>query len=202
MVLLAALAGFVLVFALRLVRDDPGDGKFLYIVPICVIAIEFGRTWGVVSGLVALALVVVWSAIDDTGLTFVAYLTRGVSFVVVGWVTGRMADRLRTAADDAFDGRAPCRADARPRLHGGPPTGASSSSTAPWTETLGWKRAGAAARSRSSSSCIPRIASARSSRRRGSGPASDPSRCATATARRTAASAGSSGRRASIPPTG
>ena len=138
MVLLAALAGFVLVFALRLVRDDPGDGiTFLYIVPICVIAIEFGRTWGVVSGLVALALVVVWSAIDDTGLTFVAYLTRGVSFVVVGWVTGRMADRLRTAADDAFTAARHveltrdlvCTADLDGRLvelHG------------PWTETLGW----------------------------------------------------------------
>ena len=136
--LLAALAGFALVFVLRFVRESPGDGvTFLYVVPISVIAIEFGRVAGVVSGLVALALVAVWSVFGDAQLPLFAYLTRGVSFVVVGWLTGRMAERLRAAADDAYTAARHfelthdlvCTADSEGymvELHG------------PWEQTLGW----------------------------------------------------------------
>jgi diguanylate cyclase (GGDEF)-like protein/PAS domain S-box-containing protein len=137
-VLLAAIAGFALVFLLRTLSETPGDGvTFLYVIPISVVAIEFGRVWGVVSAVVALALFAIWTAIDDTGATTVAYLTRGASFVVVAWITGRMAERLRAAADDAFTAARHldlthdliCTADLDGRLvelHG------------PWEETLGW----------------------------------------------------------------
>jgi diguanylate cyclase (GGDEF)-like protein/PAS domain S-box-containing protein len=140
-VLLAALAGFVFVFLLRWARDDPAEGvTFLYVVPIAVIAIEFGRTAGIVSGLAAIGLVAVWSVFGDAGLTVVGYATRGVSFVVVGWLTGRMADRLRAAADDAYTAARHfdlthdlvCTANMDGYLI---------ELNGPWTATLGWSEA-------------------------------------------------------------
>ena len=47
-VLLVAIALFAIVFVLRFIRDEPGDGvTFLYVVPIILLAIEFGRLAGV-----------------------------------------------------------------------------------------------------------------------------------------------------------
>ncbi len=46
-VLLVALALFAIVFVLRFIREEPGDGvTFLYVVPISLLAIEFGRRPG------------------------------------------------------------------------------------------------------------------------------------------------------------
>ena len=101
-VLLVALAMFAVVFVLRFVREEPADGvTFLYVVPIILLAIEFGRTAGVLSGLVALALFAIWSQTEDTDVTFVAYLSRAITYVAVGALTGQMADRLRASAEDA-----------------------------------------------------------------------------------------------------
>jgi diguanylate cyclase (GGDEF)-like protein/PAS domain S-box-containing protein len=90
------------VFVLRLAASKPADGiTFLYVVPIIVLAIELGRVAGLLSGLAALALFAVWSSVDGQDLGVVAYLTRGVVFVGVGWLTGQMAERLRATAEDA-----------------------------------------------------------------------------------------------------
>ena len=101
-VLLVALAMFAIVFVLRFVREAPADGvTFLYVVPIILLAIEFGRNAGVLSGLVALVLFAIWSQADGAEVTFVAYLSRAIAYVVVGALTGQMAERLRATADDA-----------------------------------------------------------------------------------------------------
>ena len=103
--LAAAAAGFALVFALREAGGELGDGvTFLYVIPVILIAIEFGRTAGVLAGLVGLALFAIWAATGGTDVPLVAYLTRGVSFVVVGGLTGQMADRLRGSAEEAATG--------------------------------------------------------------------------------------------------
>jgi thiamine transporter ThiT len=72
---------------------------FLYVIPIILVALEYGPVAGVAAGLAAVGLYAIWDATTDNHVTFVAYLTRTVSFVVVGWLTGRMADRLRAAGE-------------------------------------------------------------------------------------------------------
>jgi diguanylate cyclase (GGDEF)-like protein/PAS domain S-box-containing protein len=140
-VLLVALALFAIVFVLRLIREEPGDGvTFLYVVPIILLAIEFGRLAGVLSGVAALLLFGLWSLIDSVDVSVVAYLTRAISFVVVGALTGQMAERLRATAEAAATAARHveltrdlvCTANLAGylvELHG------------PWPETLGWTEA-------------------------------------------------------------
>ena len=52
------------------------------------------------TGLISLGLFAIWS-FDAGGLGFVAYLTRGVMFLAVGWLAGTMAERLRATAEEA-----------------------------------------------------------------------------------------------------
>src|SRR5918998_728299 len=100
-VLAAALAGFALVLGLRFLRSGTADGiTILYIVPIIVLAIEFGRTAGLAGGLTALGLFAFWDVVDEQDVSLLGYVTRGIAFLFVGWLTGRMAERLRASATD------------------------------------------------------------------------------------------------------
>jgi diguanylate cyclase (GGDEF)-like protein/PAS domain S-box-containing protein len=139
-VLAAAVAGFALVFALRELGGAPGDGvTFLYVIPIILVALEYGPVAGIAAGLLAVALFAVWDATTDNHVTFVAYLTRTLSFVVVGWLTGRMADRLRTAADRAATGARHFEVS-RDLLCTANLDGYLVELNGAWEETLGWSR--------------------------------------------------------------
>ena len=61
MVLLVTLGLFGLVFGLRFAADAPRDGlTFLYVVPIILLAVEFGVGAGVAAGVAALGLFAIW----------------------------------------------------------------------------------------------------------------------------------------------
>ena len=138
--LAAAAAGFALVFALREAGGELGDGvTFLYVIPVILIAIEFGRTAGVAAGLVGLALFAIWAATGGTDVPLVAYLTRGVSFVVVGGLTGQMADRLRRSAEEAATGARHFEL-ARDLLCTANYDGYLVHLNGAWEDTLGWSR--------------------------------------------------------------
>jgi diguanylate cyclase (GGDEF)-like protein/PAS domain S-box-containing protein len=139
-VLAAAVAGFALVFALRQLGGAPDDGvTFLYVIPIILIALEYGPVAGVGAGLAAVALFAVWDATTDNHVTFVGYLTRTVSFLVVGGLTGRMADRLRTAAEQAATAARHFEL-ARDLLCTANLDGHLVELNGAWEETLGWSR--------------------------------------------------------------
>ncbi len=96
----AALAGvaaalFALTFAARLVVNDP-DALLanFYVIPIAVLAIEFGTRAGVLAAVAAVCLVVAWSAIDDVHLTALGYSSRLAALLVTGAVVGRFSERL------------------------------------------------------------------------------------------------------------
>ena len=104
-VLAAALAGYAIVFGLRELGGAPGDGvTFLYVIPIILVANEFGARAGALAGLAGVALFFVWASRPTTTSRWSPTLTRTVSFVLVGVLTGRMADRLRATAEDAAAG--------------------------------------------------------------------------------------------------
>ena len=88
---------FAAAFAARLVIDDP-DALLanFYIIPIAVLAIEFGTRAGLVAAAMALALVPAWSVINDVHVHPLGYVARGAAFVITAVVVGRFSERLRT----------------------------------------------------------------------------------------------------------
>ena len=100
LVIFLASAGFcVLLFAARLVYEVPGGGLgLLYVVPIVLVAQEYGRTCGIVAGSAALPLWIAGGMIVPAELGVAATGIRVVIFLLVGRLTGAMADRLRADA--------------------------------------------------------------------------------------------------------
>jgi signal transduction histidine kinase len=87
---------FAAAFAARLAIDDP-DALLanFYIIPIAVLAIEFGTRAGLLAAAVAFALVPAWSVINDVHVDALGYIARGAAFVITGVVVGRFSERLR-----------------------------------------------------------------------------------------------------------
>jgi diguanylate cyclase (GGDEF)-like protein/PAS domain S-box-containing protein len=98
-VVMFSIALFAAVFVIRMTIDAAGTGVgFLYVVPIVILAVEFGRTAGLASGLLALGLFAIWAQFQSPEqVDAVGYLSRATVFLLVGSLTGRMAERLRTA---------------------------------------------------------------------------------------------------------
>ena len=87
---------FAATFIARLAIPDPGAllANF-YIIPIAILAIEFGIRAGLIAAALAFALVPAWSVIDDVHVNALGYISRGAAFVVTGTVVGRFSERLR-----------------------------------------------------------------------------------------------------------
>ena len=88
---------FAATFAARLAIGDP-DALLanFYIIPIAVLAIEFGTRAGLLAAAVALALVPAWSVISDIHVHPLGYVARGAAFVITAVVVGRFSERLRS----------------------------------------------------------------------------------------------------------
>jgi two-component system, NarL family, sensor histidine kinase DevS len=95
-VLSAASVLFALTFAARLAVDDP-DALLanFYVVPIVLLAIEFGTRAGVLAAVFALGLVFAWSAIETVHVSALGYASRIAALLVTGAVVGRFSERLR-----------------------------------------------------------------------------------------------------------
>ncbi len=87
---------FAAAFAARVAINDP-DALLanFYIIPIAVLAIEFGTRAGLLAAAVAFALVPAWSVIDNVNVHPLGYVARGAAFVITGVVVGRFSERLR-----------------------------------------------------------------------------------------------------------
>jgi signal transduction histidine kinase len=88
---------FAATFAARLAIDDP-DALLanFYIIPIALVAIEFGTVAGLIAAAVALALVPAWSVINSVHVHPLGYVARGAAFVITAVVVGRFSERLRS----------------------------------------------------------------------------------------------------------
>jgi diguanylate cyclase (GGDEF)-like protein/PAS domain S-box-containing protein len=98
--MMAAAALFAAVTALRFVSGDrPGEGiTLLYVVPIALLALDFGPRGGLIGGLIGVGLVLFWALVENVDVPAIGYATRTVSFVVVGLGVGLLSER-RKAAD-------------------------------------------------------------------------------------------------------
>jgi PAS domain S-box-containing protein len=102
--LIIAAVLFVAVFALRTVAEGTATGiTFLYVLPIAVVGVEYGRRAGIAAGLLGLGLFAFWYVLEDVPTEEIAYITRAIVFVSIGWVTGYLGNRLRNASRELAD---------------------------------------------------------------------------------------------------
>jgi PAS domain S-box-containing protein len=92
-----AIALFAGVFVMRISDPNVGDAVgALYVVPTAVLALRFGLRGGLAGCLAGIALVVTW---DLTGhpstMTAAGYLSRGISYLLIGTLLGVFVDHRR-----------------------------------------------------------------------------------------------------------
>jgi signal transduction histidine kinase len=94
-VIAAAALLFAATFVARLAIHDP-DALIanFYVVPIALLAIEFGALAGVLGTVVAVALVFAWSLVDTVDVTWLGYSARIAALLVTGALVGRFSERL------------------------------------------------------------------------------------------------------------
>jgi diguanylate cyclase (GGDEF)-like protein/PAS domain S-box-containing protein len=95
-VLILAAALFAAVFVLRVeVADSQYGIGTLLLVPLVVVAIEYGLVAGLIAGLVTLALSQIATAMTGDPVPLISYPTKAIGYLLVGGLTGWMGDRLR-----------------------------------------------------------------------------------------------------------
>jgi PAS domain S-box-containing protein len=92
-----ALALFAAIFLLREVDPNAVDAdEILFVVPIALLALRFGLRGGLASGLLGLALILIWDIYDtDLVLSAKGYAIRGIAFLLLGVLLGRFVDKRR-----------------------------------------------------------------------------------------------------------
>ncbi len=99
-VLGAAVALTFAIFVLRELTSSAADGiTFVYVVPVALVALEFGVAAGIGAALGALVLVGVWVLTRDTHIGLEGVLSRGIVFVAIGALCGRFSARMRAARE-------------------------------------------------------------------------------------------------------
>ena len=99
MALAAAILLFAGIFAVRLVYRDPAEPlTLLFVIPIALVAVEWGTPAGLVAAIVSLALYGAWVSGDEQAQTgFGDIAIRGVAFLTLAGVGGRLAEQLRSS---------------------------------------------------------------------------------------------------------
>jgi hypothetical protein len=89
---------FVAVFTVRLLVDSPAEAySMFYALPVALAATAFGLRGGVVSGLLAIVLIVVWALVRGVSLSPGGWATRVVPILLLAVLLGEATDRARRA---------------------------------------------------------------------------------------------------------
>lgn len=98
-----ALAGVVAIFvSISVARFALGNDAsvgitLLYVVPISLAALVWGRRAGMIASAAALVLLTLWVLVADVDLSVLGWAARVVPIVLVGLLLGDASDRLRRA---------------------------------------------------------------------------------------------------------
>ena len=98
-----AFAGVIAMFvAVTVARVSMGDDAsvgitLLYVVPISLAALVWGRLAGTIASGAALVLIALWVLVADVDLTVLGWAARVVPILLVGLLLGDASDRLRRA---------------------------------------------------------------------------------------------------------
>lgn len=74
--------------------------SMLYVLPVALLALTFGRRTGLVAGLLAVSLLVLWVVTAGESLSAWGWLSRATPLLLLGVLVGDAADRIRDAAED------------------------------------------------------------------------------------------------------
>src|SRR5262245_21841159 len=97
-VIVAACGLAAAIFALGFAVSDPGEAvAVLYTLPIPLVAVELGAADGIIAAAVAVALLGIWTTVDDVDLNTLGFLTRSTGFFLLGALLGYFSTKLRTA---------------------------------------------------------------------------------------------------------
>jgi signal transduction histidine kinase len=90
---------FVGVFVTRLLADEsPRDAAgLLYVLPVALAAMSFGRRGGLAAGLFGVSLVVAWALVQDFDPTWLGWVSRVVPLLLLGGLLGDATERLEAA---------------------------------------------------------------------------------------------------------
>jgi PAS domain S-box-containing protein len=96
----AATVMFVAFFVARLEIENPNDAiGIFYVIPIALLAVEFGVLGGLISAAVGLGLFLLWVVIEQPDVSAVGYIARIGTYFPVGVIVGSVSNRLRDALD-------------------------------------------------------------------------------------------------------
>jgi diguanylate cyclase (GGDEF)-like protein/PAS domain S-box-containing protein len=92
----------IAVTAGRFASDNPGDAVgILFIVPVAMVAFDFGWRGGLAAGAAATLITASWTAVEHQHLTIVGYSTRTIAFCVVGVIMGVMTTQRERSIREA-----------------------------------------------------------------------------------------------------
>lgn len=100
--LLGAAALFVVITAVRVaLGDDATVGvTMLYLLPISLVALAWGRWAGLACGAVAITMLGLWVLVADVDLSPLGWASRAVPLMLTGYLLGDASDRLRRAEEE------------------------------------------------------------------------------------------------------
>jgi PAS domain S-box-containing protein len=97
-VLAVAAALFAIIFAVALALGDETDLiAVLYVIPIALLAVEFGIAAGLLAAAIAIVAVVAWDLLDESGPGAVEYAAQVVAFAGVAIAGGALSAGARQA---------------------------------------------------------------------------------------------------------
>lgn len=86
---------YVAIFLLRQASKGPADATMLFFVlPVALLAVTFGLLGGLIGGVIAVDLLVVWVLIENVSLSPIGWITRALPVVLLGLLLGHATDRL------------------------------------------------------------------------------------------------------------
>lgn len=79
------------------VNDPRQAGALLFVVPIAILALRYGLRGGLGGAIAATVLVALWVLVGDVDLTLLGWVSRLVSYFLLGGLVGRFEDLARDA---------------------------------------------------------------------------------------------------------
>lgn len=98
MALAVSMVLFISIFVLQLLIHGTADSlSELYVLPVALVAFAFGYRAGMIAGVAAVGLLVLWALVTGTALSPLGWASSISLILLVGALVGASADRIREA---------------------------------------------------------------------------------------------------------
>lgn len=89
---------FVVVTAFRFGVGDAEDAiALLFVLPVALVAMGFGRRAGTLAGTAAVGLLALWAVVDSVELSALGWVSRITPMLLIGVLVGAASDRIRAS---------------------------------------------------------------------------------------------------------